>query len=61
MSPANVILTSIRGGRQLSEKNLDVVVNALLTDPNIETRPQVKALITKDLFLANTPEENPCI
>jgi len=61
MSPANVILTSIRGGRQLSEKNLDIVVNALLTDPNIEAHPQVKALITKDLFLANTPEENPCI
>lgn len=61
MSPANVILTSIRGGRQLSDKNLDVVVNAFITDPNIEARPQIKALITKDLFLANKPEENPCI
>lgn len=61
MSPANVILTSIRGGRQLSEKNLDAVVNAFITNPNIEARPQVKALITKDLFLANAPEENPCI
>lgn len=61
MSPANVILTSIRGGRQLSEKNLDAVINAFITNPNIEARPQVKALITKDLFLANAPEENPCI
>lgn len=57
MSPGNIILTSIRGGRQLSAKNLDAVINAFLTDPNIEARPQVKALITKDLFLNEVKKE----
>lgn len=57
MSPGNIILTSIRGGRQLSAKNLDAVVNAFLTDPNIEAHPQVKALITKDLFLNEVKKE----
>ena len=57
MSPGNIILTSIRGGRQLSAKNLDAVLNAFLTDPNIEARPQVKALITKDLFLNEVKKE----
>ena len=57
MSPGNIILTSIRGGRQISAKNLDAVINAFLTDPNIEARPQVKALITKDLFLNEVKKE----
>ena len=51
MAPGNIILTSIRGGRQLNEKNLNLVLNAFLTDPQIEARPEVKALINKELFL----------
>ena len=57
MSPGNIILTSIRGGRQLSAKNLDAVVDAFLIEPYIEAYHQFKALNTKDPSINEVKKE----
>lgn len=50
-SPANRILMSVRGDRNLNEEKVNIVFNYFVNNDVIKARPNILQLITKDMFL----------
>ena len=50
-TPANRILMSVRGDRNLNEEKLNIVYNYFISNEDIKARPSILNLITKDMFI----------